>query len=558
MWRIISHHGRGYRRCDCGGMVRPQTPAANRPNIVLIMSDDMGYADLSSYGATDIKTPNIDSLGRDGVRLTDFYANGVLCSPTRAGLINGRYQQRYLIDNVVGGTTPPLKITGQSLPQLLKNNGYATGLVGKWHLGSTVETGPRAHGFEYFFGFLGSHIDFYHHNRGPAAPDLWENDTSIYPQYDGEYMTDLITDRSIRFIEQSAAAHRPFFVDVAYNAPHWPYQPPGKPSPAPGTGAQQLPQQDNTATRADYAAMVEAVDSGVGKILQTLERLGLTNNTIVIFTNDNGGEWLSNGGPLFNRKWTVWEGGIRVPALVKWPGHIQPGRVSDQVGITMDLSASIVAVTGAAVPSNYDGINLFPILEGRAPEVERTLYWRTNVGNRSMRAVRSGDWKLVVDGNHIFVFNLRQDVGERKDLTYRRTDIANRLRPMLAQWEQEMDAEARVHFPDSTQPGAARAWRRGAAPARAGRCTAPRRPVESRRHHHASTFSIWTCAVACADDWPHRADAGATSARDRKPAPPIHVRTDRSANAVPRLCSADMGRQSFIADHPHAARRRRG
>src|SRR6185436_12323876 len=130
--------------------VQPQAPVAARPNVVLIMSDDLGYADLSSYGATDARTPNIDSLGRDGVRLTDFYANGVLCSPTRAALINGRYQQRYLIDNVVGGATPPLKITGESLPQALKNNGYATGLVGKWHLGSTVETGPRAHGFEYF------------------------------------------------------------------------------------------------------------------------------------------------------------------------------------------------------------------------------------------------------------------------------------------------------------------------------------------------------------------------------------------------------------------------
>jgi arylsulfatase A-like enzyme len=464
MWRVISLVILVAIAATSVALVRPQTPAARRPNIVLVMSDDMGYADLSSYGATDIKTPNIDSLGRDGVRLTDFYSNGVLCSPTRAGLINGRYQQRYLIDSVIGGTTPPLKITGESLPLMLKNSGYATGLVGKWHLGSTVETGPRAHGFEYFFGFLGSHIDFYHHNRGMAAPDLWENDTSIYPQFDGEYMTDLITSRSIRFIEQSAAANRPFFVDVAYNAPHWPYQPPGKPSPSPGTGAQQLPQQDSTATRADYAAMVEAVDNGVGRILQTLERLGLTNNTIVIFTNDNGGEWLSDGGPLFNRKWTVWEGGIRVPALIKWPGHIQPGQVSRQVGITMDLSASLIAAAGATVPKDYDGINLFPILEGRSPEVERTLYWRTNVGNRSMRAVRNGDWKLVVDANQLFVFNVRQDVGERNDLTFRRTDIANRLRPMLTKWEQDMDAEARVHFPDSTSTPAA-----GAGAARGGR-----------------------------------------------------------------------------------------
>jgi arylsulfatase A-like enzyme len=467
MRRAISILTAGVIAAMAAASMRPQTPATDRPNVVLIMSDDMGYADLSSYGATDIRTPNIDSIGRDGVRLTDFYANGVLCSPTRAALISGRYQQRYLIDNVVGGTTPPLKITGASLPQLLKNNGYATGLIGKWHLGNTVNVGPRAHGFEYFFGFMGSHIDFYHHNRGPMQPDLWENDASIYPQFDGEYITDLITDRSIRFIEQSAAARRPFFVDVAYNAPHWPYQPPGKPSPAPGTGAHQLPQQDNTATRADYAAMVEAVDQGVGKILQTLERLGLTGNTIVIFTNDNGGEWLSNGGPLFNRKWTVWEGGIRVPTLIKWPGHIPPGRVSGQVGITMDLSASILAVTGAAVPSDYDGMNLFPILEGRVPEAERTLYWRTDVGNRSMRAIRSGDWKLVVDGNHLFVFDLRQDIGERNDLTSRRSDIANRLRPMLAEWEREINAEARVHYPDAAPAGqGAPRGGRGAAPAR--------------------------------------------------------------------------------------------
>jgi arylsulfatase A-like enzyme len=453
MRRIIAILTLGVAAVMGATAVRPQTPAAGRPNIVLIMSDDMGYGDLSSYGATDLKTPNIDSLGRDGVRMTDFYANGVLCSPTRAALINGRYQQRYLIDNVVGGTTPPLKITGASLPQLLKNNGYATGLIGKWHLGNTVDAGPRANGFEYFFGFMGSHIDFYHHNRGPMQPDLWENETSIYPKHDGEYMTDLITDRSIRFIEQSATARRPCFVDVAYNAPHWPYQPPGKPSPAPGTGAHQLPAQENTATRADYVAMVEAVDQGVGKILAALERLGLTNNTIVIFTNDNGGEWLTNGGPLFNRKWTVWEGGIRVPTLVKWPGRIPRGRVSAQAGITMDLSASILAAAGVTIPSNYEGVNLFPILEGRAPEIERTLYWRTDVGNRSMRAIRNGDWKLVVDANHVFVFNLRQDVGERKDLTSQRTDIAGRLRPMLARWEQEIDAEARVHYPDAPARG---------------------------------------------------------------------------------------------------------
>ena len=469
----------------------PQQPAAGRPNVVLIMSDDMGYGDLSSYGGSDIRTTNIDSIGRDGIRLTDFYSNGVLCSPTRAGLISGRYQQRYVIENALAGEgTRGLKVTGNSLPQALKNNGYATGLVGKWHLAGTVTGdarvgGPRAHGFDYFFGLMGSHVDYYHHNRGPMAPDLWENETMI--TLDGQYMTDLITDRSVKFIEQSAAAGRPFFVDVAYNAPHWPYQPPGKPSPAPGTGAHQQPQDADTATRADYLAMLGAVDQGVGEILRTLERLGVAGNTIVIFTNDNGGEWLANGGPLFNRKWTTWEGGIRVPALIKWPGRIPAGRVSDQVGITMDLAASIVAATGGQVPSSYEGMNLFPILEGRAPEAERTLYWRTNIGNRTQKAIRSGDWKVMVDSNHVMVFNLRQDIGERRDLTNQRQDIAQRLRPMLAKWEQEVDAEALVNEPEAAAtanpfargrgagnaPAPAPAGGRGAAPAggRGGRGT---------------------------------------------------------------------------------------
>jgi arylsulfatase A-like enzyme len=441
-----------------------QTPTpATRPNVVLIMSDDMGYGDLSSYGATDIKTPAIDSLGRDGVRLTDFYANGVLCSPTRAGLISGRYQQRYVIETALGGEgTRGLKVTGSSLPQVLKNNGYATGLVGKWHLGGTPEVSPRAHGFEYFFGLIGSHIDFYHHNRGPEQYDLWENDAKV--KRDG-YMTDLITERSVAFIEQSAAAKRPFFIDVSYNAPHWPYQPPGKPSPPPGTGRQQLPQDADTATRADYAAMVEAVDGGVAQILRTLDRLGLSNNTIVIFTNDNGGEWLSSNKPLFSRKWTVWEGGIRVPALIRWPGRIPAGRVSRQVGITMDFAASIVAATGSPLTASarYEGIDLFPILEGRAPEVERTLFWRTVNAGRTQRAVRKGDWKLVVDASHVMVFNLRDDIGERDDLTFRRPEMARQLRPLLTKWEQDVDAEALINEPEAAAAAQQGGRGRGAA-----------------------------------------------------------------------------------------------
>ena len=431
-----------------------------RPNVVLIMSDDLGYRDLSSYGATDLSTPHIDSIGRDGIRLTDFYANGVLCSPTRAGLITGRYQQRYAVESAIGASARlrdgsisemGLVVTGASLPQLLKDTGYATAHVGKWHLGYRSEFSANAHGFDYFFGFKAGLIDHYVHTDGAGDPDLWENETPI--QEEG-YMTDLITERSVRFIEENA--DQPFFVDVAYNAPHWPYQPPDMPSVARDNARHLQPHNEDTSTRADYVAMVERVDQGVGEILDTLERLGLSDDTIVIFTNDNGGEWLSDNDPLFSRKWTVWEGGIRVPALIRWPGRIPAGRVSDQVGITMDLSASILAVAGVQVPANYEGMNLFPIWEGQAPEVERTLFWRTTAGNRSQRAIRQGDWKVMVDANHVMVFNLRTDMAERNDLASQRQDIAQRLRPMLADWEEEVTAEARRNVPQFAPPARGR------------------------------------------------------------------------------------------------------
>ena len=419
-----------------------------RPNVVLIMTDDMGYGDLPSYGGTDIRTPNIDRLVREGVRLTDFYANGATCTPTRAGLITGRYQQRFELEAPLGAAGPAdsvrgLKPTGRSLPQLLRNGGYATALVGKWHLGWKPEFSPNAHGFEYFFGFKSGYLDYYQHTTGGNSPlnaDLFENDRAV--QVPG-YMTDLITDRSVGFIEKHA--RRPFFIDVAYNAPHWPYQVPGKPSVARDAGRHLSPFDDSTSTRADYVAMVEHMDRGVGRILETLDRLGIRDNTIVIFTNDNGGEWLSNNGPLFNRKWTLWEGGIRVPAIVKWPGRIRGGSVSDQAAITFDWSASILAAAGVDVPTNYEGMNLFPILEGRLPKQERTFFWRSAPGsNRTQQAVREGDWKLVVDAGHLLLYILRDDIGERHDRAAQRADIARHLRTLLSDWVRSVDADGKA------------------------------------------------------------------------------------------------------------------
>jgi arylsulfatase A-like enzyme len=418
-----------------------------RPNVVLIITDDVGYSDFGSYGAPDIKTPNIDGLARDGVRLTDFYANGATCTPTRAGLISGRYQQRFALEWPLGAQSADsargLPVTGRSLPQLLKGNGYATALIGKWHLGWKSAFSPNAQGFDYFFGFKSGFTDYYEHTYGDGEPDLFENERPV--KVPG-YMTDLITERSMRFIEQNA--QRPFFIDVAYNAAHWPYQTPDKPSRARDNARHLGPFDDSTSTRAEYVAMLERADQGVGRILRALDSLGLRQNTIVIFTNDNGGEWLSRNTPLFQNKGTVWEGGIRVPAIIRWPGRIPAGRVSGQVGITMDLTASILAATGTPVPAEarLEGINLLPVLEGRVPEIERTLFWRV-IGPSPQRAVRSGDWKLLFDGPRPMLFNVRTDLGERNNMIGQRPDIARRLQSLLLAWQRDVDDEAKRATP---------------------------------------------------------------------------------------------------------------
>jgi arylsulfatase A-like enzyme len=343
-----------------------------------------------------------------------------------------------------------LRATGHSLPQLLKDNGYATALIGKWHLGYKPEFSPGAHGFDYFFGLKSGYHDYYTHNSGDGQPDLWENERPI--EREG-YTTDLVTERAIRFIEEHA--EEPFFVDISYTAPHWPYQVPGRPSVAPDDARHVMPHDATTGSRADYVAMVEHLDRGVGEVLAALERLGVADDTIVIFTNDNGGEWLSRGAPLTGRKWTVYEGGIRVPALVRWPGRIPAGRVSDQVGITMDLTASILAATGTAVPgeARYEGMNLLPIWKGESPEVERTLFWRAGTGGRRQAAVRRGDWKVLLDSGNVYVFNVRVDISERNDVANQRQDVAQALWPLLVSWEQDVDAEAAANAAASGSGG---------------------------------------------------------------------------------------------------------
>ncbi|MDQ3673876.1 MAG: sulfatase-like hydrolase/transferase [Gemmatimonadota bacterium] len=429
-------------------VAQPNARTGTRPNVVLILMDDLGYGDLGSYGAKDARTPNLDRLAREGVRLTDAYANAPNCSPTRAGLISGQYQQRYGIEwplgAVPGDTARGLPATGATLPALLKKTGYATGLIGKWHLGFKPEFGPNAHGFDEFFGFLSATVGYYSHRRGEGTPDLYENTTLV--EIPG-YLTDEITRRAVRFVDRHSTD--PFFLEVAYNATHWPFDVPDLPptarhevhDPAAPGGLKlyQGPTASVPATRGDYVRMLERADRGVGEILSALERRGLTRNTLVIFTSDNGGEWLSRNAPLRNRKGTLWEGGVRVPFILRWPGYLPANKSSAQVAMTMDLTASILAATGAAIPAGHklDGLDLLPSLSGRTPIVEREIFWRIK-RPFDQRAARSGRWKLVQEGRNFFLFDMSADPGELNDLTAAHPGIVRRLNGALDAWEEEV------------------------------------------------------------------------------------------------------------------------
>ena len=418
-----------------------RAPSARTPNVVLIIMDDMGYGDLGSYGVQDARTPNIDRLAREGVRLTDAYANGPVCTPTRAALITGRYQQRVGLEWALGVAPTDrelgLPVTGASLPALLKANGYATGLVGKWHLGWKREFGPLAHGFDEFYGFLSGAHDYYTTvSDGPS--DLYADTTPVQPN---GYLTDEITRRGVSFISRHTSGD-PFFLEVAYNAVHWPFEPPDRP-PAAGSTPRPLrmmPDDSVPATRQDYVKMLERADQGVGEILAALDRQGAAANTLVIFTNDNGGEWLSRNAPLYHRKGTLWEGGIRVPLILRWPGVLPASRTSAQVAITMDLTATILAATGTPTPPSYrpDGIDLLPMLKAGGAIRERTLVWRIARPGRQQHAVRSGNWKLLIDGGQLLLFDLAADPGERTDLAGRHPDIVVRLRRVASDWDSDV------------------------------------------------------------------------------------------------------------------------
>jgi arylsulfatase A len=420
------------------------------PNIVFVLVDDFGYADCGAYGATDIRTPHIDRLAKEGVRFTNFYSNAPVCTPTRCGFMTGRWQQRVGFEWAMGFTAeafwrkgnqwvvePNMHAMGlptsvPTLPRMLKDAGYATGAFGKWHLGYQEQFNPTKHGFDEYFGELLGHCDYYTHAYYDGTYALREGTESV--QVEG-YLTDLINQRAAQFIRKHAS--EPFFLYVPHLAVHSPYQPPGRPLPS------VTKENMYDGSREIYASMVEKVDEGVGMILSELERLKVAENTLVVFSSDNGGERYSNNSPLFHHKSTLWEGGIHVPCIMRWPSKLPKGVITEQVGITMDLTATMLSIAKAKVDESkpLDGIDLLPRITGDLPTVPRTLCWRILRTGRQQKAIRHEHWKYIQDGNVEMLFDLNKDIGERIDLAYSRPDVFHDLKRRLENWEAEMAQE---------------------------------------------------------------------------------------------------------------------
>jgi arylsulfatase A-like enzyme len=417
-------------------------PRARPPNILFILADDLGYGDLSCYGRPDYRTPRLDQLAREGLRFTGNYTAAAVCTPTRVALMTGRYPARLPI-----GLVEPLAYGDESvgLPpdhptpaSLLKRAGYETALIGKWHLGFLPEHGPIRHGFDEFYGILSGGVDYFSHRVPSGKLDLHEGNVTVNQT---GYMTDLLTDRAVQYVRRRHAA--PFYLALHYTAPHWPWEGPGD------TAASRMYRTvaDTVKDRfvkgyADggsprvFAAMMRRLDEGVGRLLRALEDAGQSRDTFVVFTSDNGGERYSYNWPASDGKTSLREGGIRVPAIVRWPGRVPPGRTADQSVITMDWTATMLGVAGAAPAPGYplDGVDLTPLCLGQPAQFDRALFWRT----RAQDAARRGRWKYLRSGDDEMLFDIPNDPGERSDLDIYRPQALTSLREEFRRWNSQM------------------------------------------------------------------------------------------------------------------------
>ncbi len=413
-----------------------------RPNIVFIVADDLGYADLGCYGGRPAKfgpvSPVLDELATKGLKFTQGYANSPVCSPTRFALMTGRYQYRLrggadepISSRSRGSTVLGLPTDHPTLPSLLRAHGYHTGLMGKWHLGYPPSFGPLRSGYEEFFGPMSGGVDYFTHCSNSGQHDLWFGEAE--QQEDG-YLTDLISRRSVDFVHRMAAPARqgqPFFLSIHYTAPHWPWETRDDREMAEEVKKDLFHLHGGNINT--YQRMIHHMDEGIGWVVDALKREDLLDQTLIVFTSDNGGERFSDNWPLVGGKMDLTEGGIRVPWIAHWPQVIQGGRSSTQRCMTMDWTATMLAAAGVQADPAYplDGVSLMPVLQSEDLEFDRTLFWRMN--HRGQCAMREGDWKyLRVDG-HDYLFNIPADERERANLGKREPE---RLLAMRGAWEE--------------------------------------------------------------------------------------------------------------------------
>lgn len=417
-----------------------------RPNIIFIVADDLGYADLGCYGGREAAfgpvSPVLDRLAAQGALFTQGYANSPVCSPTRFGMITARYQYRLrgaaeepINSRSRGSDTLGMPPAHPTLPSLLKDAGYRTALIGKWHLGHPPHFGPLRSGYEEFFGPMAGGVDYFTHCDSRGTHDLYEGAEASKAE---GYLTDLLSRRAVDYVNRMAEGDAPFFLSLHYTAPHWPWETREDADRAPAV-------KDNLFDLAGgnihvYRRMIHHMDEGIGWIVEVLKKNGQLDNTLIVFTSDNGGERFSDNWPLVGGKMDLTEGGIRVPWIAHWPAVIAPGSQSRQLCMTMDWSATMLDAAGVAAHPDYplDGRSLLPVLRDAGHTFDRPLHWRMN--HRGQRALREGDWKyLRVDGND-YLFNIPGDERERANQGKKEPERLARMRQAWEDWNATMPA----------------------------------------------------------------------------------------------------------------------
>ena len=405
---------------------------AEKPNIILIMADDMGYGDIGCYGSKSIKTPVLDKMAADGIKFTDYHSNGSVCTPTRASLLTGNYQQRVGLEGVINAQMDK-RIYGiadseVTMAEIFQKSGYQTGIFGKWHLGYQPKFNPIHHGFNEFYGYVSGNVDYISHRDGIGIYDWWHNTDTCY---DKGYVTDLITKQALKFIESNK--NKPFLLYLPHEAPHFPYQ--GRNDKAdrlPGLNFEMLGSRSDK--KQAYKEMVEIMDENIGRVLEKLKELNLDKNTFVFFCSDNGATSMGNNGALNGFKSSLWEGGHRVPAIAWYPGKIKPGKIADDPVISMDVLPTLLNVAGISNKVRFDGEDFSKLLFSEKEMKKRPLFWRF----QNQWVVRMENWKYLKIKEKEYLFDLAKDLGETTNLKDENPVMIKKFKILLKDWEKEM------------------------------------------------------------------------------------------------------------------------